>query len=649
MYNRAISQTLFLILLVGSSSCTSQGEKTLQDYPITPVEFTQVNLQHGFWKSWVNTAVHHTIPFSFQKCEETGRVDNFIFAAGIREGKYQGEYGFNDSDPYKIMEGASYSLMLEENPELRAYLDTLVYYVAEAQEEDGYLYTPWTLGANEYNDFVCCSYHEEGQWIGTPFLSHEFYNMGHMYEAAVAHHLATGERTFLEVAIKSADLIYDVCITQGNDFVPGHQEIEIGLAKLYRTTGDKKYLELAKHLLDIRGDVHEGEYSQAHLPVTEQSEAVGHAVRANYMYSAMADIAALSNDLAYLDAIDRIWENVVGKKLSITGGVGASHQGEAYGGNYELPNHPYNETCAAIANVYWNHRMFLLHGESKYIDVMERALYNGVISGLSLDGTLFFYPNTLRHDGVAEFNQGVNGRSPWFGCSCCPSNLSRFVPSVAGYAYASKGKSLYVNLYMNSQVKLGTEAGEITLLQSSNYPWDGDILFEFKNEKALEAEICLRIPGWAFDKPVPSDLFRFVDKQQDQPSLMVNGEEMNYDVKNGYAILSGSWKKGDAISWRIPMGSRLVVAHEKVADKTGLMAVQHGPIVYCAEEIDNQSDVLLTELDRASTFTTVFKPELLGGVNMLEGKELKLIPYYAWANRGEGKMNVWFEDAAAPQ
>ncbi len=640
---RAICHLLFATGLVALSACSSTSKEMIQDYPITPVDFTHVQLQDGFWKSWVSTAVHHTIPFSFEKCEETGRVDNFIFAAGIREGKFQGAFGFNDSDLYKIMEGAAYSLMLEEDPHLRAYLDTLVYYVAEAQEEDGYLYTPWTLKANEYTDFACCTYHEDGQWLGTPHASHEFYNVGHMYEAAVAHHLATGERTFLEVAIKSADLIYDVCITQGNDYVPGHQEIEIGLAKLYRATEDEKYLELAKHLLDIRGDVHEGEYSQAHLPVTQQSEAVGHAVRANYMYSAMADVAALSGDVAYLDAIDRIWENVAGKKLSITGGVGASHQGEAYGGNYELPNHPYNETCAAIANVYWNHRMFLLHGDSKYIDVMERALYNGVISGLSLDGTLFFYPNTLQHDGISEFNQGVNGRSPWFGCSCCPSNLSRFIPSVAGYAYASRGRSIYVNLYLNCKATIGTEAGEVILSQTSNYPWDGDVRLEFKNEKPVEVVINLRIPGWANNKAVPSDLFGFVDDQQDQPSMSVNGKDMNLNMENGYAVVSGTWKKGDVISWKIPMEDRIVVANEKVEDKTGLIAVQHGPIVYCAEEIDNQEDVLLAEVGVNSHFNAIYKPDLLGGVNMLEGSDLNLVPYYAWANRGAGKMNVWFK------
>lgn len=623
--------------------CDQKVSETTRDYPIAPVDFTHVRLQDGFWKDWVSTAIHKTIPFSFQKCRETGRIDNFIFAGGIREGKFQGRYGFNDSDLYKIMEGASYSLMLGDDPEMEAYLDSLIYYISEAQEEDGYLYTAWTLRANEYNDFSCCSYHENGQWVGTSEFSHEFYNVGHMYEAAVAHYLATGKRTFLEVAIRNADLIYDVCISQGHPYVPGHQEIEIGLAKLYRVTGDKRYIQLAKHLLDIRADVMDHEYSQAHLPVTQQKEAVGHAVRANYMYSAMADVAALTGDSAYLQAIGKIWENVAEKKLSITGGVGASRHGEAYGKNYELPNHPYNETCAAIASVYWNHRMFLLHGDSKYMDVLERTLYNGVISGLSLEGTLFFYPNTLQHDGEAPFNQGVNGRSPWFNCSCCPSNLSRFISSVAGYAYASRGGNIYVNLFMNSEVSFKAWGGKLTLSQQSNYPWEGQVRLEILNKQPAKAAICLRIPGWAQNRPVPSDLFSFTDEQEQFYSIKVNGKSIQATPVNGYVSLPGRWKDGDVIELNLPMEARIIAASDKVVQKAGQAAVQYGPIIYCAEEIDNQVDVLQARISENSDLKKHYHPELLGGVNMLEGGDLKLIPYYAWANRDIGKMNVWFK------
>ena len=638
--SRSFLLPVFCISLI--AGCNSPRVEINRDYPITPVDFTCVKLEDGFWKDWVERVHDATIPFAFLKCAETGRIDNFIFAGGIKEGKYRGDYGFNDSDLYKIIEGASYALMIEEDPELAAYLDTLVYYISEAQEEDGYLYTPWTLKANDYNEFYCCTYSDEGRWIETPNSSHEFYNAGHMYEAAVAHYLATGSRAFLDVAVKNADLIYEVCITQGNDYVPGHQEIEIGLAKLYRVTGDERYLQLAKHFLDIRADVLDGTYSQAQLPVTEQTEAVGHAVRANYMYSAMADVAALTGDSAYLEAIGKLWENVVEKKLSVTGGVGASSRGEAYGENYELPNHPYNETCAAIANVYWNHRMFLLHGDSRYMDVLERTLYNGVISGLSLGGTLFFYPNTLQHDGVSTFNQGVNGRSPWFSCSCCPSNLSRFIPSVAGYAYAIRGEDAYVNLFMNSEATLQTGGGELRIRQQSHYPWEGTIQLDIENETAVKATLHIRIPGWARNQPVPSDLFRFADNRQADPVLKVNGREVEIRSEKGYAVLHGDWKKGDRIILDLPMLDHIIQANEKVEAKTGLLAVQCGPLVYCAEETDNPSDVLEAVIRTDSNFETSYMPELLGGVNMLHGEGLNLIPYYAWANREIGKMNVWF-------
>lgn len=643
MKTKAIYLFLFFLLMNILKCCDTPPVRHSNDYPIGPVDFTRVKLQEGFWKDWVETVHDATIPFAFQKCEETGRIDNFIFAAGIKEGKFQGNFGFNDSDLYKIMEGAAYALMIQEDPDLEAYLDTLVYYVSEAQEEDGYLYTAWTLKANEYIDFQCCTYSDQGRWIETPNSSHEFYNVGHMYEAAVAHYLATGSRAFLDVAVKNANLIYDVCITQGNRYVPGHQEIEIGLVKLYRVTGDERYLQLAKHLLDIRADVLDVEYSQAHLPVTEQSEAVGHAVRANYMYSAMADVAALTGDSAYQEAIGFIWDNVVQKKLSITGGVGASHRGEAYGENYDLPNQPYNETCAAIANVYWNHRMFLLHGDSKYMDVLERSLYNGVISGLSLDGKLFFYPNTLQHDGEAKFNMGVNGRSPWFNCSCCPSNLSRFVPSVAGYAYATCGSDIYVNLFMNSELSVETDGGELIISQHSAYPWEGNIQLDFMNERAVKADLHIRIPGWALNTPVPSDLFRFVDNQESQPLLKVNGKEVEIETEKGYAVLHGRWKRGDRISLELPMEGRMIEAHEKVSAKKGLLAVQYGPLVYCAEETDNDTDVLEAMVNRDSRFEAHFNTGLLEGVNVLEGEGLKLVPYYAWANREVGKMNVWFK------
>jgi len=636
----------FGFLLFGSlffSSCLEQKRDQYSDYHISPVEFNKVRLHDGFWKDWVMTVRDSTLPFAFQKCEETGRIDNFRIAGGLKEGKFQGKYGFNDSDLYKIMEGASYALMIKEDPVLEAYLDSLVYYISAAQEDDGYLYTAWTLDANEYTDFNCCTYDDEGQWLATMNGSHELYNVGHMYEAAVAYYQATGKRAFLDVAVKNADLVYDVIITKGNNFVPGHQEIEIGLIKLFRLTGDGRYLELAKHLLDIRAEVMDGQYAQAHLPVTEQKEAVGHAVRANYMYASMADVAALSDDTSYMNAIDLLWSNVISKKLSVTGGIGASHDREAYGKNYDLPNHPYNETCAAIANVYWNHRMFMLHGDAKYIDVLERSLYNGVISGLGLEGNLFFYPNTLRHDGVSAFNRGVNGRSPWFSCSCCPSNLSRIIPSVAGYAYASREKDIYINLFMNSEVSISVGDKILQFSTKTDYPWKGEVEISFLNEELVEADLLVRIPGWARDQAVPSDLFQFSNEALESWSIQVNGETIKSTEQKGYARVKRKWKSGDQITIHLPMESRILIAHEKVKEKEGLLAVQYGPLIYCAEEFDNKIDVLQARIKSESVFEITYDDDLLGGVNQLNGEGLSLIPYYAWANRKVGKMNVWFD------
>jgi DUF1680 family protein len=640
--------------------------RTETDYPISPVDFTKVKVTQGFWKKEIDTVTSVTIPFAFRKCEETGRVNNFIYAAGIKEGRFHGRFGFDDTDVYKIIEGASYALMTREDPGLKAYLDTLIYYIAQAQEDDGYLYTPWTLKVNDY-DTIYCSYDNRGRFIGVRH-SHELYNAGHMYEAAVAHYMATSERSFLDVAIKNADLIYDLCVNQGKDFYPGHQEVEIGLVKLYRITKDEQYLELAKLFLDRRGHgkrEYDDEsdrlwersiYAQDHKPVTEQREAVGHAVRATYMYAAMADIAALTGNKDYLNAIDSIWENVVTKKLYITGGIGAGKGGEAFGDNYELPNNSYAETCAAIANVYWNHRMFLLHGDVKYIDVLERTLYNGLISGISLDGKLFFYPNTLKHDGKRKFNQGAGTRMPWFDCSCCPSNLCRFMPSVAGYAYAVKGNNIYVNLFMNSEAEITTDNGTVQIAQTSNYPWEGNIMFEIKNEIPVKATLLIRVPGWLKNEPVPGKLYSYINAGKTEPVFYVNGKMKElYTAGNGYASITKKWKKGDKVEAVFPMQVKRAIANEKVGEDRGMQAFEYGPVVYCAEGYDNNGKALNIVVNTDAEFNAEYAPDVLNGVNILKGEgslvegriiedvDVKLIPYYAWNNRGEGEMTVWLK------
>ena len=662
---RAYRSILLPIGLIFIISQICMGQDLESDYPIQPVDFTQVKLHEGFWKSRVKTATEVTIPYAFKKCEETGRVNNFIYAGGIKEGHFEGEQGFDDSDLFKVLEGAAYSLMLEDNPEFRAYVDKLVYYIGEAQEDDGYLYTAWSLKANDHMELRCCSYDERGRYIGSKF-SHELYNMGHMYEAAVAHYQATGEKDFLNIATKNADLTYKLCVEEGELYYPGHQEIELGLVKLYRVTGNEKYLELAKLFLDRRGknlrefgnekklqSLDFGAYSQDHKPVIEQDEAVGHSVRAVYMYAAMADIAAITGDQAYLAAIDKIWEDIVSKKMYITGGLGSGHGIEGFDVAYSLPNDAYAETCAAIANVYWNHRMFLLHGDSKYIDVLERSLYNGLMAGLSLEGDKFFYPNPLVFDGVSDFNQGAVCRSDWFDCSCCPSNLSRFVPSVAGYTYAVDETDVYLNLFMNNITEIEVDNGKLVLEQTTDYPWSGKVQLQILGDEPVQANLKIRIPGWARNEAVPSDLYSFTKNTSQNTSIAVNGAAVDFQMNKGYAVLSRTWSKNDKVEINFPMDIKSVVSHEKVMANKGKVAIQRGPLVYCAEGVDNQSHAVDLMVDEKAPFDATFQSDLLNGVTVISGKgrfpsssakselTVQLIPYYAWSHRDIGPMAVW--------
>ena len=653
-----------ILLMIMNMMCAVESQK---DYPVKPVPFTEVQLADSFWSPRMEINRRVTIPYDFKKCEETGRIDNFAKAAGLMEGKFEG-IRFNDSDVFKIIEGAAYSLSLHYDAELDKYLDDLIAKIAAAQEDDGYLYTTRTIDpANPAQGAG------ETRWSNLKD-SHELYNVGHMYEAAVAHHRATGKRSFLEVAIKNADLIERVFGPNKKHDAPGHQEIEIGLAKLYRVTGNEKYLKLAKFFLDERGNTHDrelyGPYCQDHQPVIEQSEAVGHAVRAVYMYSGMADIAALTGDPGYIKAIDRIWENVVQKKLYITGGIGARHEGEAFGDDYELPNKTaYNETCAAIAKIFWNQRMFLLHGDAKYIDVLERVLYNGFLAGISMSGDEFFYPNPLESDGIYKFNQGAASRQPWFHCSCCPSNIVRLMPSLSGYVYAHRDDAVYVNLFIASSgnVKLGKDT--VRLKQETRYPWDGHVKILAKTEKPLEFAIHLRIPGWSQGKPVPSDLYRYLNGSQNKITLKVNGEPIALAMEQGYTRIHRTWTEGDVIELDLPMSIQRVVSHEQLKDNAGKVALERGPIVYCSEWLDNNGQVHNLALPDDATLEANYRDDMLNGLTVIQGKvpalyrsangksiekqeqDFLAIPYYAWAHRGEGEMAVWIprkSDLAQP-
>ena len=624
------------------------------DYPIKPVAFTEVGIDDAFWLPRLRTNREVTIPYDFKKCEETGRIENFDKAARKVPGPHVGIF-FNDSDVFKVIEGAAYSLNLHPDPELEAYLDDLVSRIAAAQEDDGYLYTARTI------DPEAVSEEKEGltRWSHLR-VNHELYNVGHLYEAAVAHYQATGKRSLLDVALKNADLVASVFGPDKKRDVPGHQEIEIGLVKLFRVTGDEKYLRLAKFFLDERGRTNGRElyqnyddagYMQDHLPVTEQKEAVGHAVRAVYMYSAMADVAALTGDEGYVAALEALWEDVVSKKLYLTGGVGSRHHGEAFGEAFELPNATaYAETCAAIALMLWNHRMFLLHGDAKYLDVLERTLYNGFLAGVSLGGDTFFYPNPLESDGKWNFNHDQAAtRSPWFDCSCCPTNVVRFLPSLPGYVYAHKDETLYVNLYMSGESSVDMAQGRVTIIQETNYPWDGDIELTLHPEETAEFTLALRVPGWAQGQPVPSDLYGYVNEGDEPVTLEVNGEAAELNLERGFARVHRRWSAGDKVRLRLPMPVRRVESHEAVESNVDKVAIERGPVVYCAEGADNGGAVRTLTLHDHEELQVKVEPGTLGGVTTIQGETLTLIPYYAWSHRGEGEMTVWLERPANEQ
>ncbi len=472
------------------------------DYKIAPVPLVDVRFTDTFWSPRLETNHRVTVWYDFRKCEETGRIDNFAKAGRLTPGDFRGIF-FDDSDVFKVIEGASYALAKHPDAKLDKYLDELIAKIAAAQEPDGYLYTARTLRPD--NPPIGSG---KTRWSNLA-ASHELYNVGHLYEAAVAHYQATGKRTLLDVAIKNANLIDTVFGPGGRHDVPGHEEIEIGLVKLFRTTGDERYLKLAKFFIHQRGHAHGrklyGPYAQDHVPLVEQTEAVGHAVRAGYLYAGAADVAALTGDEALRQALERIWQNVVSKKLAITGGLGAVAAARPSATTIELPNaESYNETCAAIAGALWNHRMFLLEGDARYIDVLERIVYNGFLSGVSLSGDRFFYVNPLACDGRSRFNQGTMGRSPWFTVSCCPVNVVRFLPSMAGYVYASRQDTVYVNLYIGGSATIRLPDNTLRLSQRTEYPWQGRVELTVEPEKPGGFELRLRIPGWATARRCPA-------------------------------------------------------------------------------------------------------------------------------------------------
>lgn len=651
MNRTALSLGIMLpVMLMASPAAAAAG----RDYPVRPVPFTKVKLQDRFWLPRLEINRTVTIPHAFAMCEKEGRFDNFAIAAGRKQGEYRGQYPFDDTDVYKTLEGASCALMIKPDPELEDRLDRIIELIGAAQEKDGYLYTARTCKAERLRDWF-----GQNRWEKLEG-SHELYNAGHLFEAAAAHHLATGKRNLLEIALRFADLL-DRTFGPGKlEKPPGHQVVEMGLVKLYRITGEEKYLRLAQFFLDVRGKASggrklRGEYNQDHLPVLEQREAVGHAVRAGYMYAGMADVAALTGDEGYLRAIDGLWENVAGQKLYLTGGIGGSGSNEGFLPGFDLPNmSAYCETCASIANVYWNHRLFLLHGQSKYMDVLERTLYNAFLSGVGMDGKHFFYPNPLA-------SAGQHQRSEWFGCACCPSNVTRFMASLPGYLYAVRGRSIYVNLYAACQAEILVDGQTVRLEQQTAYPWPGKIkLTVHPAVDGQELVLRLRIPGWAAGVPVAGGLYRYLHGGRAPVILQVNGEYVKEMVREeGYAVLARAWKSGDVLELSLPMEIREVEANPLVAANRGRIALEHGPLVFCLEGLDQPGGhVHNLRLRSDWKMTSEFRPDLLGGVQVIEGhaeacrldqagrlvrqrQPFMAIPYYAWAHRGPGEMAVW--------
>lgn len=683
MKTKAILTSIVLATATIMPAMAQKSKALSNGYPFSQVPFTSVKIAHdSFWGSRLQAAREVTIPLAFSKCETEHRYKNFEMAAytlqhpghkGLETkewnvAKFMG-FSFDDTDVYKTIEGASYILQTYPDKKLKAYIDSVLDVVAAAQEPDGYLYTARTINPKHPHGWS-----GDKRWVKDEELSHELYNLGHMVDAACAHYQATGSTKFLDIAKRYADcVVREVGPNEGQaTVVPGHQIAEMALARLYTLTGEKKYLDEAKYLLDYRGKTKiRNPYSQSKDPIVKQSEAVGHAVRAGYMYAGIADVAALTQDSDYIKTIDRIWDNIVSKKYYLTGGVGARHSGEAFGSNYELPNMTaYNETCAAISMVYLFERMFLLHGDSKYIDCLERTLYNGVISGMSMDGGRFFYPNPLSSDGKYAFNADNNTtRQPWFGCACCPSNLCRFIPSVPGYLYGVKDNNIFVNLFAANVSTIKVNGKDVVLEETTEYPWNGDIKITVKKSNAKNTNLLIRIPGWVRNQVVPSDLYQFSDKEAPSYSVTVNGKAVEADLSanKGYLPVKNI-RKGDVVRIHFDMPVRTVIANQKVADDRSKVAVERGPLVYCAEAADNNGEPVLravmgkkptfsvvdnytiqnTETKNAPAFTVkAIKTEgqilndSANGVS-LKNSTLTLIPYYAWNHRGANQMNVWF-------
>lgn len=621
-----------VILLSMSAAATGRAEEGRMG-KLRPVDFTQVEIADGFWSPRLEANRTRTLWACFRQCDKTGRITNFAKAGKLMKGKFEGIY-FNDSDVYKVLEGAAYVLAAERDPAIEKKVDEVIRYIAAAQQPNGYLNSYYTL------------VEPDKKWTNLP-VRHELYCAGHLFEAAVAHYKATGKKTLLNVATRFADRIDELFGKGKMEGVAGHEEIELALIKLYHLTGEARYLKLSEFFIDQRGQARnkKHEYMQAHVPVREQTDIRGHAVRAMYLYSGVADLAVLTGDRGYIDAMERIWQNVVHRKMYITGGIGSSRHNEGFTRDYDLPNDTaYAETCASIGMALWNHRLNLLHRDGRFADVVERVLYNGVLSGVSLNGEKFFYVNPLS-------SRGTHHRQPWYGCACCPTNIVRFLPSVGGYVYAHTDTAVWVNLYLSNTAKIKLKDVELTLKQETRYPWSGEVKLLVEPSRAGRFDVHLRIPGWC-----------------QSAACSVNGLAVKEPKpEKGYLRISRPWKAGDLVSLALAMPIERMEAHPKVAADAGRVALQRGPLVYCLEGTDHEVPPGSIALPPGAAFKAEHRPELLGGVTVITGEgivadsegwgpglyqpasktkpvRIVAVPYYAWDNRGPGPMLVWIPE-----
>ena len=641
-----------LLLFVFLFFCFEKAHalKNVFDYPLQEVPYYNVKVTGGMWKMKIDSCIKNTVWDNLKQLARSGKIDNFSISAGLIKGDFKSNEA-SDSDVYKTIQGACYSLKLHPDPVLERYIDSLITIIGKVQEPDGYLYTIryfMPLGNK------CIG----GRWANLSH-SHELYNLGHLIEAAVAHYEATHKLNFLNMAVKTADLIARTFGTDRLCAIPGHQEIELALAKLYKVTGKKEYLDVAKFFLDERGHYNKGRvqyvfrnsltYYQDHKPVLEQEETTGHAVRACYMYAGMVDVGAMSGHVEYINASRRLWENATSKKIYLTGGVGASDtKGEAFDEEYMLPNlKAYSETCGAVANMLWNFRLGKYYKDAKYFDVLERTLYNGYLSSSSVHGVGYFYTNPLA-------DRGKKNRSGWFDPPCCPTNISRTTTSVPGYLYLADKDNLYINLFMKSVSQIDFGGRTVSVIQETDYPWDGEVNFRLAINKPSTFTIKIRMPGWAREEAIPMGLYRYMNKINRDILLKVNGQRQTLTIDKGYAVIYKKWQTGDEIALSLPMEVRRVLCDERVKENSGRVAIERGPIVFCVEGIDNNGKTSNIILPDESKLSCRFVKDLIGGITVIEGKakavdkngsaitsDFMAIPYFAWLNRGKGEMDVW--------